>query len=249
MKVLKITLVATIILVTCLSFAACTSADESKISADGVWQYVEVEGGVSLTAVKKMEADMTVPATVDGKTVVSLGEKLFIEVDDGSAKKSNAGVYRENTTLKTLTILADIKEIPNMCFYYCTALEEVVFPDSLESVAPFAFFNCSALKSVTLPEKTNSIGEYSFRQCLSLETVTINYAGDACVTIGDKAFYNLDEKVSKDEQYFINPKLTIYVKNIELYDADALEAKRIETKEMSYKYWEEYVKADIVKQK
>ena len=251
MKVLKVTLIATIALVMCFSFAACSSTEEAKTSQDGVWQYVEVEGGISLTAINSIHETglVVVPEYVDGQKVVSLGEKLFVGIDDGSSKKSDKGVYRENTVLDTVIIEAKVKEIPNMCFYYCTALRNVILPSTCEKIAPFSFFNCASLTKIELPEATVSIGEYAFRQCKSLREVVINNNSDDCITIGDKAFYNLNEKVSKDEQYYIDSDLTIFVKNLELYDVDVLESKRVATKNLSYKYWKEYVEAGVVHQK
>ena len=246
MKVLKITVAIVLILVFALSFAACSKTEEDKVSANGVWTYAENDDGtITITGVKIFSENMVVPAELDGKAVSALGEKAFVLIDNSS--KRNAGVYLENKTLKTVTIEAPVKSIPAMCFYYCVALTNVTLPETVTSIGAFSFFNCSSLPSIVLPEKCEEIGEYSFRQCTSLTSVTILNNGEEVVSLGAKAFYCLDEKAKKSKQYYISDSLSIYVQNIELYNATRLEEKRINTKNDTYKFWEEYANAGSIK--
>ena len=70
-------------------------------------------------------------------------------------------------------------------------------------------------------------------------------AEDALPKLGDKAFYLVNEKSSKDDQYYINPDLKFYVPAaaLGLYDTDAIEAERRKTHTNDYRYWSEYIKA------
>ena len=247
MKFVKTTVVVFLLLAICLSLCACK--DDTKpvcVSEEdgGIWNYtVNDDDTITIVGVNKYSDEMTVPETLDGKVVSALDEKCFVIIDDGSDK----GVYRENTYLKKLTINAKIKKIPLMCCYYCTKLESVVFPDTLETVEAFSFFLCSSLTSVSFPASVISIEEYSFRQCLSLKDVYIYNNGDEVIAIGDKAFYNLDEKAPKNKQYYISSDLSIYVTNIGLFNKDRLEEKRVATKDYTYKYWQEYLEAGVIK--
>lgn len=251
MKKLICTILVVVVLLSAISFAACNNNDVvTKESPDGVWNYVENDDGtITLYSINKFSENMVVPAEIDGKTVSALGEKLFVIIDDGSKKKADKGVYRENTVLKTVEFLAQIKELPPMSFYFCSALENVLLPATLESVGSFAFFNCTSLKQISFPENMVKIGDYAFRQCLALEQVIFNNDSDDVITLGDKVFFNLDENVPKDKQYYISDNLSIFVNNIALYDAETLDAKRIESKNKKYKYWLQYVEKGCVKEK
>ena len=105
------------------------------------------------------------------------------------------------------------------------------------------------MKQISFPQNTTKIGEYAFRQCLALESVVFNNTSDDVITLGDKAFYNLDENVPKDQQYYISENLSIFVNDIALYNAETLDAKRIESKDKKYKYWLQYVEKGCVKEK
>jgi len=248
-KITLLLLIMTLCLTVCLTACSDGPSYEVKTSSDGVWSYhLNDDGTITLDSINSLSENMTVPATVDGLTVSAFGEKLFVIIDDGSNKKSDKGVYRENLVLKTVDIQAQIKELPPMTFYYCSKLENVTLPTSLESIGAFSFFNCVSLKSIVIPSKTNNIGEYAFRQCTSLSTVVIDGEREEVPTIGDKAFYNLDENVPKDQQYYISDALNIFVTDISLYDATRLNEKRIATKEKTYKYWGEYVAKGSVKE-
>lgn len=130
----------------------------------------------------------------------------------GSSALYNTGITRlelpdsvtsvslSNTSPK-LTYLrwtASIPTIEYSQFRYWSALEEIVIPEGVTTIAEGfkettsyetcfygAFYNCTALKKVTLPDSLESIGMYAFTGCTSLETVTI---GTGLKTVGDYAF-------------------------------------------------------------
>lgn len=232
-------------------FVGCSANVEYTVSTeyDGAWSYLENDDGtITLYTYNKDESVVTIPKTVDGKVVSALGEKIFVSINDGSEKKSMKGVYEDNLSLEKVIIEADIKEIPNMAFYICRNLKEIQLNNGLEKIGDFAFYGCKSLKEISFPSSLEAIGAYSFRECDVLSKVVINNESDDVIAIGDKAFYVINEDSDDDDQYEIIHDLTIEVKNIALYDCDTLEEKRRETKDYTYKYWQEYINAGIVEE-
>ena len=59
--------------------------------------------------------------------------------------------------LKGIEIPAGIKEIPNMMFFGCRELSEVVFHDGLEAIGTSAFASCRNLEKINLPKTVKRI--------------------------------------------------------------------------------------------
>lgn len=72
--------------------------------------------------------------------------------------ESNA--FLNNTSLKTVTVAA--KVIGSSAFNQCTALEEVVLAEGVETIKDRAFIRCYALEEVTFPESIKHIEDYAF---------------------------------------------------------------------------------------
>lgn len=240
--------VLSIVIMICL-FVGCSAPVEYTTSSDGVWSYLENDDGtITLYRYNKQENVVIIPQNVDGKIVSALGEKIFVNINDGSDDRSLNGVYEDNNYLEKVIIEADIKEIPNMAFYICRNLKEIQLNSGIGKIGDFAFYGCKSLTELIFPESLNSIGAYSFRECTSLSNVVINNNGDDVIAIGDKAFYIVNENSDDDDQYEIINGLKIQVKNISLYNSSDLEQKRRETKNYTYKYWQEYINAGIVEE-
>lgn len=56
---------------------------------------------------------------------------------------------------------------------YASALEEIHFPNNLNTIGQYAFFASPKLKSVKLPASTAEIGDYAFAHCVNLEQAVI----------------------------------------------------------------------------
>ncbi len=76
------------------------------------------------------EANVTVPRTLDGYTVMCIGMGAFIR----------------NQKLKTVVLPETVTKIDNMAFHGCKALEEIRIPDSVTEICYNAFSNCESLR-------------------------------------------------------------------------------------------------------
>jgi hypothetical protein len=65
-------------------------------------------------------------------------------------------------------IPAEVTEIPEGIFSYCTALETFECPRDVETIGEAAFEGCSSLRYVTLNNKLKTIDVNAFRNCSSL---------------------------------------------------------------------------------
>lgn len=89
--------------------------------------------------------------------VVGIGSKAFYQC----------------SSLKTVTINANLNSIGYMAFAYCTALETVNIPNTVSSIDAGAFDNCYALKSIDIPDGVTAISGSVFRRCDSLTSLTL----------------------------------------------------------------------------
>ena len=154
------------------------------------------------------------PNGIDKKTQLTALEK----VTTGKAFILREGAFNGAPALKTLVISKSLKSMQNNVFYYCTALETIIFEDgsAFESLND-SFLGCTSLKSVSFPASITKVGENAFNGCTSLVSVSFaegtsctikNYAFNGCTSltsvtlvegitaIGNAAFQNCDSLVS-----------------------------------------------------
>ena len=149
---------------------------------------------------------LTVPASLGGKLVTSIGNFAF-----------------ENCRRLTgVTIPNSVTSIGSAAFKGCSGLTSVTVPNSVTSIGDFAFSGCSGLADangfvivrnvlyryigdesmVTIPDSVTEIADFAFLGCGMLKTVKI---GNGLVRIGRYAFL-----VDCDgEWYFYNADGTV----------------------------------------
>lgn len=99
----------------------------------------------------------------------------------------------ENTTVSVPRELdgLPVTTIGELAFYYGTAVEIVILPDSVTTLEENAFYYCRALKKITLPESITTIGDKCFSWCSSLTgiklpksvTVIPDYCFNECASL------------------------------------------------------------------
>lgn len=115
---------------------------------------LDTNGDATITAYNGTESNLTIPSTIDGHKVISIGEHAF----DESMNTTNGSI------IKNLVISEGIEKIELLAFAKCTNLETVKLPESLNSIAMQAFLQCSKLKSINIPSKIESIGNCTFQE-------------------------------------------------------------------------------------
>ena len=87
--------------------------------------------------------------------------------------------------IKIYKIKDGTKVVCEYAFYFCKALQKLVIPSSVMSIAKTAFWVCSSLRELVIPSSVTSIGEAAFWGCRSLRELVIS---SSVTSIGKAAF-------------------------------------------------------------
>ena len=96
-----------------------------------------------------------------------------------------ANAFKDNTTVKSITMPNSIIEIGSYAFAGCTSLESIIIPTSVTNISPYTFSGCTALKTITLHSGIKTLGSFAFEKCSALKSITLN---EGLETISDNAF-------------------------------------------------------------
>ncbi|MGN0593548.1 MAG: leucine-rich repeat protein [Hominimerdicola sp.] len=147
--------------------AAITASAEQT---EGDFSYTILNNGTAeISEYTGSDTEVTVPSTIGGKTVTSIGKSAF----------------QNKKNITSVTLPSSITSIGEQAFLYCTVLESINIPSSVTSIGAKAFSHCTLLKSVTIPSKVTVINNDVFNWCEGLESVTLP---SGITTIGDGAF-------------------------------------------------------------
>ena len=138
------------------------------------FKYAITNGAVTITGYTGSGGAGTIPTTIDGLPVTSIGARAFS--------------YCSSFT--NLFIPNGITNIGQGAFSYCFSLASVAIGNSAASnvvisIGDSAFTYCFSLASVTIGNGVGSIGFGAFAYCSSLASVTI---GSSVTNIGDGTF-------------------------------------------------------------
>lgn len=122
---------------------------EGGSDSGSVWEYSAYAGGIQLTAYNGTQTDVYVPAQVDEKPVVKLGDSLF----------------ENNDALNSVTLAEGITEIGNKAFYDADNLVCIVTNETLTTIGAEAFYSCDVFNSIIIYDGVKSIGQNAFAQC------------------------------------------------------------------------------------
>ena len=160
----------------CLLFAA----PRAWALTSGDYSYTVASGAVTLTGYTGAGGALTLPSTIDGNPVTSIGTNAFRSCNGltsvtipSSVTSIGANAFQYCNGLTSVTIPSSVTSIGTQAFYGCTGLTSVAIPSSVTSIGDNAFNNCNSLTSVTIPSSVTSIGNYAFQYCSSLTSVTI----------------------------------------------------------------------------
>ena len=115
---------------------------------------LDANGNATITAYNGSETNLTIPSTIEGHNVVTIGKHAFHE----------SGNSTNGHTIKNLVISEGIQRIELLAFAECTNLEIVKLPESLTFLDAQTFLQCSKLNLINIPSKIKSIGDSAFQE-------------------------------------------------------------------------------------
>ena len=169
-------------------------------------KYEVKDSAVTITGCdKKVSGALTIPATIEGKPVTSIGKSAFdkctnltsITIPDSVTSIGDLafGLCKSLTTIEIGARNVNFTEVNGVLFNaektvlltYPASKEgaNYTIPDSVTSIKTGAFSGCTSLTSITMGESVTSIGEVAFYGCSSLTSITIP---DGVTSIGPEAF-------------------------------------------------------------
>ena len=181
------------------------SAD-GTLSQDGLWYYQVLDETAKTAMIVSMnrtveipvtggvnERTLTVPAIVDGYSILKLGRD---EVEFSEDNKEKKGAFQGlvgmtddqeigyEDRVNIVVVSEGITSIGAKCFFNA-AISEVRLPDSVTTIHERAFNNCTKLTKVSFGNGITDIGDSAFLLCSSLENIQLP---DSVINIGRKAF-------------------------------------------------------------
>jgi hypothetical protein len=139
-------------------------------SVQAQFNCIITNGTITITKYTGPGGAVTIPDTIDGLPVISIGFEAFFVCSN----------------LTSVTIPNTVTDIGDRAFIGCGKLTRLTLGSGVTSIGAWAFQACGSLTNVTIPNSVNGIGTYAFSGCISLTNVTI---GNGVTSIGDLAFY------------------------------------------------------------
>ena len=168
---------------------------------------LDANGNATITAYNGSQTNLTIPSTIDGHKVLSIGAHAF----DESRNSTNGH------TMKNLVISEGIERIELLAFQKCANLETVSLPESLNFIDMQAFLECSNLKSINIPSKITSIRNSTFQQTAftefdipeNVKTISSRALG-ICKKLDKVRVYSRDLAYDSGVFEFGSPNLVLY---------------------------------------
>ena len=129
-----------------------------KATASNGYTYTELsDGTIEVTGYTGTATALTIPRTIDGKKVTSIGDYAL----------------RSNKIITSLTVPNTVTKIGIYSVANCTSLETVTLADSVESIGNWSFANNPKLSKITLGNNLKIIGAYAFEKDTNLTNINI----------------------------------------------------------------------------
>lgn len=145
--------------------------------------YAELEDGtIEITGYTGSDTEITIPSTLDGKTVTRIGNDAF-----QSETSNTSEVIR-------IAIPSGVKSIGHYAFRDCSSLTDITIPNTVTTIEDEAFDGCEALPTITIPASVTSIGTQVFRFCEILTAITVDEDNTKYATI-EGNLYNKQKNI------------------------------------------------------
>lgn len=182
--------------------AVAQEVQKANPATDFEYDLNEAGDGVIIKNYKGTSTEVVIPAEIEDFPVVEVGSWTFSETNIVSvvfpdSATINDGYYEEKyggdghgccsscNSLVKVILPKKLKKIPDVMFYGCTSLKEIILPTEIQEIG-YRAFSDSGLESIVIPDSIEEIKYNTFSGCIQLQTVVI---GSRVKTIDTEAFY------------------------------------------------------------
>lgn len=124
-------------------------------SVQAQFDYTTNSGAVTITGYNGPGGSVTIPKTIDGLPVTSIGNYVFMMC----------------ARLTSVTIPNNITHIGQAAFQACNGLTSATIPNSVTSIGDLAFGGCWSLTNVVIPDSVTNIGNRAFSSCTYMSAI------------------------------------------------------------------------------
>jgi hypothetical protein len=128
------------------------------VLAQAQFNYSTNNGTITITQYTGVGGAVTIPDTIDGLSVTSIGDDAFSGFRD----------------LTEVTIPNSITNIGNRAFDTCSSLVDLTIGENVLVIGDYAFAWCTSLSKVVIPANVTNIGSRAFYSCVNLSAITVN---------------------------------------------------------------------------
>ena len=165
-------------------------------TAQDQFAYTTNNGAITITKYTGPGGDLTIPNTINGLPVTSIGNYAFLYRGDlssvtipNSVTAIGFAAFFQCNGLTSITIPDGVTTIGNQSFAYCWGLRSVSIPNSVTSIEVGAFWLCGSLTNVTIPASVTSIGSNPFAGCCKLLSISVDTANPAYTSSEDGVMF------------------------------------------------------------
>lgn len=145
-------------------------------ATNGIYQVVNDGLSVEYTKPISKKASIKIPNTITVNGIICKVTGI------------SANAFKNNASLKSITIGNNVTVIGSNAFYGCKKLNKVSGGAGIVKIGDKAFANCRSLSSITIPAAVRSIGKQTFYNCKNLRTIIVKTSALSSKNIGSKAF-------------------------------------------------------------
>jgi hypothetical protein len=121
------------------------------------FSYTTTNGTITITGYTGPGGDVTIPDTIGGLPVASIGDWAFY-----------------GSSLTSVTIPDTVANIGNYAFGACTSLTSITIPYRVTIIGNSAFNQCTSLTNAVIGKNVRIIGSTAFQNCTSLTAITVD---------------------------------------------------------------------------
>ena len=132
--------------------------------------------------------------TVSRKTSVKIPDTVKLSGITCKVTEISANAFKNDTTLRTVTIGKNVTIIGSNAFYGARKLSKVSGGSAISKIGDKAFYNCSGLTGIELSKTVKYIGRQAFYNCKNLKTIIVKTSQLTSKNVGTKAFTGIYTK-------------------------------------------------------